>query len=94
MKILINFFAKEYVRPANSCVNVKWVFWEMKTIDVDRNQPYGCVIVTSFHKMHSISSLDHLDSELLFMQKLSCLCPTCVDWGEEEECDNIKHALP
>jgi hypothetical protein len=22
------------------------------------------------------------------------LCPTCVDGGEEEDCDNIRHALP
>jgi hypothetical protein len=56
----------------------------MKTIEVDRNQPYGCVTV------HSISSLDHLDSELLFMRKLSCLCSTCVHGGEMKECDNIK----
>lgn len=62
MKLLIKAFTKEYVELASSHANVTRVFWEMNTIDVDKNQPYGCVTMTGFHKMHSISSLDHLDS--------------------------------
>jgi hypothetical protein len=27
------------------------------------------------------------------MRELSCFCPTCVDGGEKEDYDNIKHAL-
>ncbi len=38
---------------------------------VDKNQPYGCVIIVGPHKIHYISSLDHSDSELLLMQELS-----------------------
>lgn len=28
------------------------------------------------------------------MRELSCLYQTCIDGSEEEECDNIRHALP
>jgi hypothetical protein len=71
-----------------------WVFWEVKIIDVKKIQPYICVTILGFCKMHSISSLDHEDSELFLMQELSCFCPTCVDGSEKEDCNNIKHALP
>jgi hypothetical protein len=94
VKFLKETFAKEYVGLVDSRVDVMWVFWEVKSTNVDRIQPYICVIVFGFHKMHSISSLDHEDLKPLLMHELSCFYPTCVDGVEEEDCNNIKHALP
>jgi hypothetical protein len=93
MKFLKEAFAKEYVGSTGSRVDVMWVFSEVKIIDVDRIQPYRCVTIPSSHKMHSISSLDHANLKLFSMWELSCFCPTCIDGGEEEDYDNIKHVL-
>jgi hypothetical protein len=93
MKFLKEAFAKEYAEPADFRVNVMWVFWEVKIIDVDRSQPYRCVTILSSRKMHSISSLDHANLELFLMRQQSCFYPTCIDGGENDDCHNIKHAL-
>jgi len=93
IKFLKEAFAKEYVEPADFCVNVMWVFWEVKIIDVDRSQPYRCVTIPSSCKMHSISSLDHANLKPLLMREHLCFYPTCFDGGEEDDCHNIMHAL-
>jgi hypothetical protein len=69
-------------------------FWGIKLGDVDISLPYGCAIISGYCKMHSISSLNHLDSQLLLICVLSCFYPMCVDGGEEEDCENISHVLP
>lgn len=94
VKFLKDAFAKEYIRFANSHANVMQIFWEVKITNVDQNQPYGCVTVVESRKMQSISSLDHSNLELFLMQELSYFCPTCVDGGEKDDYENIKHALP
>lgn len=69
-------------------------FWEIKLGDVDRSVPYGYATISGSHKMHSISSLDHLNSQFLLICELSCFYPMCVDGGEKEDCENISHILP
>lgn len=70
------------------------VIWEVEEDAVDRSQPYGCVTIECSRKIHSISSLSHIDYELLMMREVSCFCPTCMDGGEEDDCDNCSHVNP
>ncbi len=42
-----------------------------------------CVTILGSCKIHSISSLDHVNSELFLMWELSCFYPTCVDEGKK-----------
>ena len=75
-------------------LNVSRFFWEIKVIDIDRFVAYSCMTMQGSRMIHSISSLFHMDSELLFVQQLTCFCLTCIDGGEEDNRDKIQHKEP
>jgi hypothetical protein len=52
------------------------------------------VTMSGLCKMHSISSLDHIDLEILMICELCYFYLMCVNENEEEDCENISHVLP
>jgi hypothetical protein len=49
------------------------------------------VIMSGLCKKHSISSLDHIDLEILMICEFSYFYPMFVNENEEEDCENISH---
>ena len=87
-------FNKEFAGPSDMRQNVTRFFWEIKVSDIDKTIAYGCMTVQGSRMIHSISSLSHMDSELLLVQHLTCFCPTCINSGEVDDCDEIQHVEP
>lgn len=94
MVFLRQAFDKEFLGPANARADASRFFWEIKSRDIDRTVKFGCAPVIGSRAIHSISSLCHLDTELLLMRSLSCFCPICVDGGDEDDCSERQYVEP
>jgi hypothetical protein len=64
----------------------------MKDILVDKLQQSGCISIDGSMIVYFFPFFSHINCQLFMMRDLSCLCPTYVDGGEEEEYDNLYHA--
>jgi len=76
--------------PSMSRCLLKWVFWHIKEIDVDRDNQWVVETLIGMCQIHCVASCSRRDPKKLAIKDLSCFCAFYVN-EDYERCTFLHH---